>query len=321
MATFTQLDDDQVAAIARAFGVGDVVSWRPIAAGTINSNFSLRCDSGRVFLRINEGKTEDDVRYEAQLVTQLAAAGVPVPVPLAGRDGAPFVRHAGRYASMFPWIEGTHRCQASVTTGDVERVGQALARLHRAGAPLAARFERGGRYTFDAIARRVDVIRAAGDEQLADVVALVADELESLRGQQAARAAATVGVIHADLFRDNVLFHGAGVAALLDFEQACTGSLVYDLAVVLNAWCFSDRFDEQLLRATIGGYHQERALSLADRAALPVECRAAAMRFTVTRVTDVYLRDTVATKDFRRFAARLRAWSGGLADRAGSDLL
>jgi homoserine kinase type II len=124
------------------------------------------------------------------------------------------------------------------------------------------------------------------------------------------------GPIHADLFRDNVLFDDAGsVAALIDFEQACVGSLAYDLAVLLNAWCFGDDFDPALSRAMVDGYRAVRPLPPADREALYIECRGAAARFAVTRITDVHLQTTSSTKDFRRYLARLARWQS--ASRAG----
>jgi len=308
MATFTQLDDADIADIAGAFALGNVRKWAPIAAGTINSNFWVLSDAGRFFLRINEGKSEADVRYEAELVAALASAGVPTPVPLTAADDAPFARWQGKLASLFPWVGGGHRCQASVTGTDAAAVGGALAALHVAGESLAPRFERAGIYTFGDIVRRFDGFRDHRDPALAPAIDELAAEVDWLGARADARAGAARGIIHADLFRDNVLFGDAGVAALIDFEQACTGSFAYDLAVLINAWCYGDDFDPDLVRAMIAGYRSTRPLGPADAAALPVELRAAAMRFTVTRITDVHLQETSSTKDFRRYLRRLLRW-------------
>lgn len=324
MAAFTQLEDRDVRALAAKFHLGAVRDWAPIAAGTVNSNFRIDTAGGRFFLRINEGKTEADVRYEADVVDALAAAGVPTPRPLRA-GGRPYARHGNQFASAFAWVEGVHRCQAGVTPEDAYRVGAALGRLHRAGAPLAARFDRPGIYTYAHICDRVAAIRAVGAPELADAEAMLADEIAWLDDRADVRAAAPRGVIHGDLFRDNVLWDGRDLAALLDFEQACTGSLTYDLAVAINAWCYGDTFSPALVAAVVAGYHRERPLTAADRDALYVECRAAAMRFAVTRITDIHLRDTTATKDFRRYLERLARWRSlgrsGLARQAGLDLL
>jgi homoserine kinase type II len=149
-------------------------------------------------------------------------------------------------------------------------------------------------------------------------VELARDELAWLSARAAERAAAPRGVIHGDLFRDNVLFDGEDLVALLDFEQASTGSLVYDVAVCVNAWCYGDAFDAALVRAMCGGY-AGRAMSRAEARALMIELRAAAMRFMVTRITDVHLPGVeLAGKGFDRFQARLESWralgDAGLAD-------
>ena len=119
-------------------------------------------------------------------------------------------------------------------------------------------------------------------------------------------------MIHGDLFRDNVLWNDAGhLVAILDFEQASGGSLAYDLAVCINDWCWDGSPRLDLARALIAGYQRERALTEADREALPEEIRRAAARFTITRITDVYLANVPnPDKDFRAFLARCAAWRG-----------
>ena len=126
------------------------------------------------------------------------------------------------------------------------------------------------------------------------------------------RHSVTTGIIHGDLFRDNVLWQDGRLVAILDFEQASGGSLAYDLAVCINDWCWSSGQPRiELARALIDGYSRVRLLTDGDRAALPYEIRAAATRFTITRITDVYLaRVPNPDKDFRAFLARVEAWRG-----------
>jgi homoserine kinase type II len=308
VAAFTELDDATMQALCDGFGLGRVASWQPIAAGTINSNFTMSTAARRYFLRINEDKSPAEVRYEAELVAALAAAGVTTPAPLPAPDGAPYLVADGKLVSVFPWVDGVHRCTAAVTPADAAAVGRELAELHLRGLPLAARFEQPGIYTFAAILERLAGFASTTDPALVAPVALLKDEAAWQTARLDARRAAPRGVIHADLFRDNVLFGEHGIVALLDFEQAATGSLVYDLAVCINAWCFTTDFVGARVAALVRGYDAVRPLTAADDAALAIECRAAAMRFAVTRITDVYLRDTVSTKDFRRYLARLERW-------------
>ena len=307
MATHTRLDDGAIAELATSFAVGEVVAWQPIAAGTINSNFAVSTSSGRYFLRINEGKRVADIAYEADLVTALARAGVPTPVPLVAADGQRFVGYRDRYASMFPWIEGGHRGLTEVDTGDTAQVGAAVAELHLAGAGLPITFHRAeSLYTFAEIVERFAGFRQLDDPALTAAVPLIADEIDWLNDRARDRAAATRGIIHGDLFRDNVIFAGAELVALIDFEQASAGSLAYDLAVCICAWCYTDHFVPELIAAMVEGYCGRRPLLEADRDLLFIEARCAALRFAVTRITDIHLAAIdKPDKDFRRYLERL----------------
>lgn len=309
MAAFTTLDAADFAAISGAFGLGEVSRTETIAAGTINSNFAIVADRGRFFLRVNEGKSEPAVRYEAELVAAVAEAGVPTPVPLRASTGERFFDLDGKLISVFPWVAGGHRRAGAITPNDTAAVGRALARLHLIGLSLADRFESESIYTTARIAERFEGFRGSLDPALGDAIAIMADELDYLASVAGARDAAARGIIHGDLFVDNVLFDGDRLAALIDFEQASSGTFVYDLAVCLNAWCYDQTFDPHRITAMIAAYREVRPLGPRERQALGIEVRAAAVRFAITRVTDVYLPGhAMAGKDFRRYIDRLRAW-------------
>jgi homoserine kinase type II len=313
--TFTQLGVAEAEALAGRFGLGAVRALAPIVAGTINSNFALDTDAGRYFLRINEGKSEAEVAWEAELVGVLAAAGVPAPVPLVptGDPDRRYVAWQGSFVSVFAWCPGRHLAPAEVTPAHAAELGRALARLHLAGDAIPPARRRESRYAFAALGERLDRIAAAAraDAALAEVVATLADERAVLTAAAPARAAATAGVIHGDLFRDNVLWEAGRITAVLDFEQASAGSFAYDLAVCLNDWCWVDGPVANLATALVAGYQDVRALAPAEVIALPIEVRAAAWRFTITRLTDVYLPGIDnPDKDFREFYRRLVAWRG-----------
>jgi homoserine kinase type II len=184
-----------------------------------------------------------------------------------------------------------------------------LARIHDAGLAIPIARHRPSRYGFDEIAARLDRVIATGDPALTEVVAVLVDERRALGAAAELRARATTGIIHGDLFRDNVLWVDHTIEAVLDFEQASAGSLVYDLAVAVNDWCWQDGPNASLATAMVHGYQDVRRLGPADLIALPIELRAAAWRFTITRLTDVYLPGIEnPDKDFRDFFRRLVAW-------------
>ena len=310
---FTRLGEAELGEITDAFGLGRVVRFAPIAAGTINSNFSLETDAGRYFVRVNEGKAEADVAWEARLVETLAAAGVITPPPVTARDGRPYAPLTGtrKWTSVFPWRAGRHLAASEVTEATARELGRRFAEFHRAGLALPVAWRRGSIYDHDHLVARFTRISQNTDPALRRAIEIVGDELAYASDHAAIRRRAPTGIIHGDLFRDNVLWEDDRVVAILDFEQASGGSLVYDLAVCINDWCWTDRPKLDLIGALLAGYRSVRALSHVECEALPIEVRAAAARFTITRITDVYLaRVANPDKDFRAFLARCEAWRG-----------
>lgn len=311
MGLYTQLAGAQLAELADAFALGAVRAVAPIAAGTINSNFDVETDRGRWFVRINEGKSEGDVAWEARLLDELAAAGAPVPAPLRAADHRPYAPLLGKWVSVFAWQPGRHLAAAEVTEAHAAELGAALAALHVAGAALPETWRRRSIYDHNHLVARFARIAASGDPALAHAIDVLGDELAFLTAAAPIRSRAARGIIHGDLFRDNVLWDGARISAILDFEQASGGSFAYDVAVCINDWCWDDGPRLPLVTALVSGYERAGQISAPDREVLLIELRAAAARFTITRITDVYLAAVdQPEKDFRAFLARSEAWRG-----------
>ena len=325
MALFTRLGEADLADLADAFELGAVRGVQPIAAGTINSNFAADTERGRWFIRVNEGKSEADVAWEAQLVGALAQGGVITPPPRIARDGRPYAPLPGgdatKWVSVFPWCAGRHVGPGEVTPGIAEAFGDALARLHRVGLDLPAAWRRHSIYDHDHLVARYARFSASPDPALARAIAVIGEGLAAAAAATAVRRGASHGLIHGDLFRDNVLWDAGRLTAILDFEQASGGSLAYDLAVCVNDWCWDGGFRRDAAAALLAGYQRVRPLTAADREAFLIEVPAAATRFTVTRITDVYLaRVDNPDKDFRAFLARCDAWRGPALGELGSLL-
>ncbi|MEO8702799.1 MAG: homoserine kinase [Kofleriaceae bacterium] len=313
MGVFTRLGDDELAELVTAFGLGTIRRTTPIAAGTINSNYGVETDDGHWFVRVNEGKAEADVAWEARVVSALAAAGVVTPPPLPARDGRPYapLTSARKWVSVFPWRAGAHVATAELTPEIASSLGRELARLHRAGLELPPAWRRGSIYDHDHLVSRYARFASNCDPALAHAIDILGDELAVCAAAAGTRRRATTGIIHGDLFRDNVLWEADRIVAILDFEQASGGSLAYDLGVCINDWAWTGEPRIDLAAALLDGYREVRELAPEDRAALPIEVRAAAARFTITRITDVYLaRVPNPDKDFRAFLARTEAWRG-----------
>lgn len=310
MGTFTQLGEQDFAELAAAFGLPAITAHEAISAGTINSNFQIVAGGTKYFLRVNEGKSEDDVAYEALLVAKLAREGVPTPAPLFARDSSKaYVPFGTKWVSAFPWRGGHHILQPGPEiTG---KLGAALARLHVAGLTAPASWRRASIYDHAHLAERFESFEHSTDPALAHAIAILREELVYAAAVAPTRKDATHGIIHGDLFRDNVLWEGGEITAILDFEQASGGSLAYDLAVCVNDWCWTGQPRLDLAKALLDGYQSIRRLPDVDRTALLIEVRAAAVRFTITRISDVYLAKVAnPEKDFRDFLARVEGWRG-----------
>jgi len=314
MAQFRSLSADDVRGILAAFSLTGYRAHRPIAVGTINTNVRVETADGPLFLRINEGKSEGDVRREAAIVAHAAARGVPTPVPRADAAGALFARWGDELVSLFPWVPGRTLARAELTPAHAAAIGDALARLHLAGDGYSDQSP--GRYEPPEIDARLARIAALARPELGPAVAVLAPELSQLRAERI--AGVPLGIIHGDLFVDNVLYDDTGaLTALIDFEQASWGRLAYDLAVTTLAFGYGrDDFRPEIVRALIDAYVAARPVNDAERAAFGAELRFVACRFAVTRITDVHLkRDAGAApgKNYQRYLDRLASVKKHLA--------
>jgi homoserine kinase type II len=303
MAILTVPSDADLDALLGTYDLGEKRSATGIEAGTVNTSYALDMGKGRFFLRIYEEQLQAGAEAEARLLLHLAASGVPTPSPVQAQDGSMVHVLAGKPAAIFPWIEGEMLCLKAVTPAAAHAVGTALARMHLAGPaePVATSLG-GGRFGADDLVARCDRVAKSTDT----VARLLAEPLRDavIRLDRKRRADLPRGLVHGDLFRDNVLWHEGKIAALLDFESAHRGPFAYDLAVTIISWSFRDAFDFEVARAIVAGYREVRELEESEREALYVESVFAALRFTITRITDEAIR---VGKKWQRFVARREA--------------
>jgi homoserine kinase type II len=304
MAVLTVIQAEDARALLEAHGLGPLDGFGGIAAGSVNTNYAVDVGGTHLFLRLYEEQDLAGAQRETAMLERLAEAGVPTPAPLRRVDGAFISVVCGKPAALFPWREGTMRCQAGVTPADAGHVGEALARVHVAGAGEEA-VE--GRFGLRELHARLDRIAASGHATFAPMAPRLRALLDTTHA--ARDASLPAGLMHGDLFRDNVLWQSDGsIAALLDFESACAGTYAYDLMVTVLSWCFGDTLDAGLASAMCAGYERVRPLNEAEKQGLHAEGSFAALRFTVTRITDYAMRTDAAgprvVKDWQRFKQR-----------------
>lgn len=314
MALLTALSPDAARALLADYGLC-LAELEPLQQGSVNSNFRFSTEDGRTFFaRIYEEQDPRGALAELRLVSELARVGVPVAPALARLSGELVHSVDGKPFAVYPWVPGEILCQRRITPTVAARVGHALAQLHLA-TPKVTRLG-AGRFGPEQLYDRLDLVQTRGDvalRQAAEAVRAKYAHYLPLRD-----AGVPVGVIHGDLFRDNVLWQDGRIAALIDFESASEGPYVYDLAVTLLAWCYSDRLELELCDAMLSAYHGQRALTHLELSQLPVEGALACLRFATTRMTDYSLRappGAAPGRDFRRFLSRLSELeAGALAD-------
>jgi len=316
MAVYTQLGAETLAALIAEFDVGALVSAKGIAEGVSNSNWLIDTTGkdgagARFILTMFEGRTDvGDLPFFLGLLDHLADKTCPVPRTIHDRAGASFRWIDDKALALIEFLPGVSVSEP--TAAQAYAVGGALAQVHLAAQDFGTTRANG----MDLAAWK-GLLDDCGAEGLGwinpELAALVAEELPLLA--QNWPTDLPRGIVHADLFPDNVLMLGDKVTGLIDFYFACTDLLAYDVAVTHAAWCFSadgTRFDAAISQALLAGYEAVRPLSEAERAALPLLARGAAMRFLSTRAYDWINTPAdalVVKKDPMAFANRLRFYA------------
>jgi homoserine kinase type II len=283
MAVYTDITDGDLETFLAAFDLGAPLALKGIAEGIENSNFLLETEAGRYILTLYERRvSEQDLPYFIALMQWLAGRGFPCPTPQADRAGRLLHRLRGKPAALVSFLSGV-----SVNHPTVEHckaAGEGLARLHLAGQGFPGR--RANALGHDAW-RPLFIGRETEAEALkTGLAAVVHADLDALAHDWPLDL--PQGVIHADMFPDNVFFVHGRFAAVIDFYFACNDALAYDVAVCLNSWCFDEKGAMQRghARALLAGYEAVRPMSPAERQSLPILTRGAALRFFLTRLID-----------------------------------
>jgi len=310
MAVYTEIGDDELRAFTRLYDIGEVLSCKGIAEGVENSNFLLTTERANFILTLYEKRVaRADLPFFIALMDHLAHQGVACPTPVRGRDGEALRELCGRPAAIVTFLNGMW--PRRIEPFHCAQLGGALARLHRAGEGFA--LVRPNDLSVAGWRRLYEACRARAGELQPGLAAEMGDELAFL--ELAWPRELVPGIIHADLFPDNVFFRDRALSGLIDFYFACTDFLAYDLAICLNAWCFEGdlSFNVTKARLLVASYRAVRPLGPAELAALPLLARGSALRFLLTRLYD-WLNQTegalVRPKDPLEYLKKLRFHRG-----------
>jgi homoserine kinase type II len=306
MAVYTDVSFEELESFLASYDLGHAHVFKGIAEGVSNSNYYLQTSTGAYILTLYEKRVEkDDLPFYLGLMEHLARAGILCPTPVHSKDGRLTGVLNGRPAAILTFLDGVSLRRPGADL--CMKTGRALAELHAAGAGFAG--QRPNSFGLEGWKLLAADCAAKADSVADGLKSLIDDELSALEASWP--SSLPEGVIHADLFPDNVLFVDNEVSGIIDFYFACRDALAYDLAVTLNAWCFEPdgSFNLTKGRALVAGYQSKRKLQPGERTAMPMLCRGAALRFLLTRLYDWLNPDPAALvrpKDPREFARRLR---------------
>jgi len=306
MAVYTDVSDEELKDFIASYAIGALTSFKGIAEGVENSNYLVHTESGRYILTLYEKRVRrEDLPYFLGLMQHLVARGISCPLPVKDRAGRTLKELAGRPAALITFLEGLWVRRPNIE--HCHALGDALAHFHLAGADFP--MFRPNDLSLPGWRPLVKSIGAGADEVVPGLAAEIEKELSFLEKHWPSDL--PEGVIHADLFPDNVFFLGDKVSGLIDFYFACNDTLAYDVAICLNAWCFESdgSFNITKARAMLQAYEGVRPLSEAELKWLPTLARGAALRFLLTRTFDWLNTDEsalVRTKDPNEYLRKLR---------------
>lgn len=283
MAVYTTVDDLALTTFLSAYDLGDVRSFAGIAEGVENSNYLLHTTKAHYILTLYEKRVDaTDLPFFMEVMTHLASKGINCPLPVAARDGNILKELMGRPCAIFSFLDGTSSRYPN--RAQCKALGQSLAKLHlNAMGIKRSRQNALGPVSWQPL---LDIVGQSANEIVPKMQNMAQDRLNSILGawpQNLPR-----GIIHADLFPNNVLFIGDNLTGVIDFYFACEDIFAYDVAICLNSWCFDadGSFNLTKSRSLISGYQNLRPLTEAEITAIPVLAAGSAMRFFLTRLHD-----------------------------------
>ena len=276
MSVFTTVSVDELNPWLSAYPLGDLLELQGIASGISNTNYFVTTSSGRYVLTLFEEHSADELPYFLNLMKHLAERGVPCPHPVMRSDGVLLDELNGKPAALVTCLRGRDIAKPSVT--QCAELGRVLANMHVAGAS----FNGNNQDSRDVVWREATA-KSVFDLLSADDQAMLAQTMQ--RQADLDTQALPQGLIHADLFRDNVLFDGDKIGGVIDFYYACRGAYLYDVAISVNDWCVhaDGSLDAQRVAALLKAYHSVRPFTQAEQSAWPSMLPIAALRFWLSR--------------------------------------
>ena len=283
MAVYTKINNTELRGFLSQYSLGDLISFSEIAVGVENSNFLVQTTEGQFILTLYEKRVNpDDLPFFLGLLSHLSENNFVCPVPVEKKDGRILNDLNGRPAAIVTFLEGTS--PEVITVAHCKALGASMAKLHRAGTNF--KIHRENSLSVKQWRPLLDSCDLLNKPIYIKLYNELNEEINWLEKNWP--KGLPIGIIHADLFPDNVFFLGNFLSGIIDFYFACTDFLAYDLAISINAWCFDsdETFNAKKSKALVDGYQTQRPLSSNEIAYFQVLARGSAIRFLLTRLYD-----------------------------------
>lgn len=285
MAVYTKVSDSQLSALLQEYDIGEATQLKAIEQGIENSNYFLTTDQGRYVLTIYETRVNyEDLPFYLNLMEHLADKNIPCPIPISTKTGKTLSKINGRPCAIISFLNG--KSTRIIRNPHLEELGKNMAMMHIAASDF--NMKRDNNFALKSWGSLFNSIKLQADE----IKPGLAVEIENQLGHLSINWPSSLysGIVHADLFPDNVFFEDGKLIGIIDFYFACNDYLMYDLAICLNAWCFENNNEFNITKAKLllSAYNKVRKISEEELQALPILASGAAMRFLLTRLYDFF---------------------------------
>ena len=286
MAVYTHVSSEDLSLFLKDYEIGELKEFEGISEGVENTNYKLKTEKNSFILTIYEDRVEKkDIPFFLEYMFYLSSNGIKCPLPLRNNNNL-FAEIMGKPASVLTFLDG--KSTLSVTKEQTYQLGLILGKIHNISINLEIKRE--NPLGLDSFPNLIKNSKSTAETFSKDLSINMLEEYNRIKSNWP--EGLPKGIIHADLFPDNILFHEGQISGVIDFSFSCNDFLSYDLSICINAWCFKDgEFDISLSRNLLKGYQKERKLSNAEIEKLPILCSGSALRFLLTRLVDWRVND------------------------------
>lgn len=305
MAVYTQISQQELTNLLSGYNIGTLVDFTAITAGIQNSNYFIDTSSSRFVLTIYERVNHSDLPFFLNLMGHLANHNIPCPALILDKNNNGLNKIKGKPCAITSFLKGGEL--TTIENHHISQLGSAIAKMHLAG--MSFKFQRANGLGLSGWQNLFATLQNRADEFSPGLSAEITANLDFLKQNWPENL--PKGIIHADIFPDNIFFLNDNLAGIIDFYFACNDALIYDLAICLNSWCFEPNleFNQEKANLLLASYHQIRPITNAELDALPILARGAATRFLLTRLNDWLNRPSgaiITQKDPAEYLKKLR---------------